>query len=377
MGRFFVAMGFGIVMPIIPIYALQIGGSLTDSGLVLSVYQLSMVIFQTPFGRLSDKIGRKPILLIGLIVYSIGSFFCSMVSSIEQMILLRALQGIGASMFNPVSQVILTDLVPENMRGTIMGACMMVLNLGWFASPVLGGIISDTMDMRIVFIICGALTITSIVPIFLYVPETAKKKIGNNEKIKAAIPSSAKSTLTFLFIATFLSSVNASLVLPLIRNFMYLFGATITEIGIVTSAFGITSAVFQGPAGALSDKRGRKKLIIPGYFLISIILPVYVLAKDTMQFIVIRAFHGVASALTGPTVLALLADITTREVRGTVMSSYNTAMSLGMVIGPTLGAYLAEQYGYEFPFYLCFFVGLVATVVLQYGIKEVRKPPNT
>jgi len=368
-GRCLEAFGFGIALFLIVILAYEQTNSVTFAGLAVSIYQIVMVVFQAPIGRIADKYGRKRLILLGIAIHALATFLIGVSNSILMLLALRALQGLGASLEGPASQALVADLVPHEKRGSVMGQYSTMINLGWFVGPVVGGVIADAFDVRAPFLICSGLVALSFFPIAFYVKEparTARRPTHASEPL----PSKTRNVLLYLCLAYFLIQFSGSAMFPLVRVYMLKIGASDTEIGLVVAAFGLISAPLQTPFGRLSDRWGRKPLITLGIFSMAFVAPWYGFAATFPQLLLIRSAHGIASALSGPVVGALVADVAPRSQRGRALGILSTAQSLGMVVGPLTGGVLADLYGYQFPFLLCGGVMAASALIIHRRIKE-------
>lgn len=371
LGRCLEAFGFGIALFLIVVIAFEQTNSVAYAGLAVSVYQVVMVALQTPFGRLADKYGRKPFILAGIAIHALATLLIGASSSIAMLLALRALQGLGASLEGPASQALVADLVPHAKRGAVMGQYSMMINLGWFVGPVVGGIIADATDVRTPFYICSLLVTLSFFPIAFYVKDP--RGTGTDlTRISEPLPARARSLLAFLCLAYFLVQFSGSVMFPLVRVYMVNIGASDTEIGLVVAVFGLISAPLQTPFGRLSDRLGRKPLITLGILSMALVAPWYGFAATFLQLLLIRAVHGIASAMSGPIVSALVADLVPRRQRGKALGVLNTALSLGMVVGPLAGGVLADLYGYQFPFFVCSASMAAGAFVIHRRVKEPR-----
>ncbi|WP_349254213.1 MFS transporter [Paenibacillus sp. RC67] len=169
----------------------------------------------------------------------------------------------------------------------------------------------------------------------------------------------SKSSFPLLLLNMFLAMLSTGLVIPILPDLLHEFGAGGQAAGYLVSCFGLTQFIFSPIAGNLSDKYGRKPMIIVGLFLFALSNLIAALASDLSLLFVSRLIGGIGSAALVPSIMAYVADITTNEQRGKAMSLLGTSMTSGFIIGPGAGGLLAE-FGTRAPFYASVGIGLLA-----------------
>jgi len=140
---FAVVTGVGIVVPLLPVYAHELGASGLKIGLIFGAFALSRTAFMPYFGRISDKKGRKPFIVVGLFAYAIISIAFIASTDVETLILIRFLHGIASAMIMPTAQAYIGDITPSGREGFTMGVFNTSIFCGLSIGPVLGGVINN------------------------------------------------------------------------------------------------------------------------------------------------------------------------------------------------------------------------------------------
>ncbi|MGD8258754.1 MAG: MFS transporter, partial [Desulfobacterales bacterium] len=175
--------GVGIVVPLLPIYAHNLGASGLYIGSIFGAFSLSRTIFLPYFGRLSDKKGRKPFIVPGFLAYAIISIAFIFSEAVTTLIAIRFFHGIASAMLMPVIQAYIGDITPSGREGWTMGLFNMSLFLGLSLGPLLGGIIKDTFSLQASFISMGMLAFIGFLLSFWLLPPTHTERVsksGNN-----------------------------------------------------------------------------------------------------------------------------------------------------------------------------------------------------
>lgn len=167
----------------------------------------------------------------------------------------------------------------------------------------------------------------------------------------------------------FIAMLGIGLIIPVLPKFMLEFGASGQALGYLVAAFGLTQFIFSPIAGELSDKYGRKNMIVSGLAAFTLSQFIFAVADQMWLLYLSRLIGGMGAAFMIPSMMAYVADITTDEARGKGMGLLGAAMSLGFVIGPGIGGFLAE-YGLRVPFYVSAAVAFVSTVVSLIFLRE-------
>jgi MFS transporter, DHA1 family, multidrug resistance protein len=169
-------------------------------------------------------------------------------------------------------------------------------------------------------------------------------------------------SLVILMVNMFIAMVGMGLIIPIMPKYVTAFGATGQAMGYLVAAFGLTQFLFSPIAGELSDKYGRKLLIVTGIGLFTVSQVLFGIAEHMWMLYVSRLLGGMSAALMTPPMMAYVADITTEEKRGKGLGMLMASMTLGVVIGPGIGGMLAE-YGIRAPFYAAAALAGLSTVV--------------
>lgn len=370
---FMAMVGLGIISPIMPNYASDLGASGIYIGLIYSSFSFSRAVLQTPIGRLADTYSKKKIIVAGLIVYALISVVYTYVTSPEMLIVVRIFHGVGSSMMMPVAMAYAMNLTPKGEEGKYMGYLNTALFSGFGAGPFIGGYIYENYSTRAVFNVMSVLVTISLVLTILLVPD--EESLGTKPK-KELVP--LKTLLTNRTLSSILiyRAVNA-LGRGTIMSFLPLFavqvlGLSSTNIGIILSIGIFLNAFLQTPMGMLADRVNRKMLLIGGGLLSAVGYFVLVQTGTIYEIFAARMVVSLGSALSMPAVTAIIAREGKELGSGSTVGVFNTAMSLGQIVGPVFSGYLLDLYGMGSVFYFSGFISIVSVIAFWGISREVE-----
>ncbi len=343
---FITTMGAGIIGPLLPIYAHELGASTFQIGLIFAAFSLTRSIFVPYFGRLSDIKGKKPILITGLLLYFFLSILYSLSNGIWHLIILRLTQGFASAMILPVAQAYVGILTPEAYEGRTMGLFNVSLYGGLSAGPIVGGIVKDHSGMKCSFLSMGMLAFTGFLFCLLFLPPREKEPRLSEDKTDT-IPYSLL-VKNFTIMVLFLFRVCFTLCIGVMWTFLPLIASTrlgfsSTSIGALLSIHVLVSGIFQTPMGYLADRFSKKKMIVAGGILG--IVSIFGLAKasDFWHIAIINALLGLSAGISIPAVMAIsVIEGRKAGAMGSVMGLMAQAHSLGMFFGPILAGLLMQ-----------------------------------
>jgi MFS transporter, DHA1 family, multidrug resistance protein len=363
--------GVGIVVPLLPVFALSLGASGFYIGLIFGAFSLSRTVFLPYFGRLSDRKGRKPFIVIGLLAYTFASVAFIYSSDVNHLIVVRFLQGIASAMIMPVVQAYVGDLTPPGSEGFMMGLFNMSMFLGLSLGPVAGGLIADQFDMNATFIGMGVLSLVGLVLAVSLLPPTREEPV-----LKRTRPPLRWRVLLadrligglFAFRLAYTASIGVIWgFLPILAD---------TELQLSSSRIGtlvmmgvLISGAVQLPMGKLADKINRPAMVVVGGLLAALAMVAYQQAYSFEYLMVVSTLFGLGGGIAMPALMAM-AVIKGKQTQsmGSVIALLTMGHSIGMLIG-SLGAGLMMDWfdlrGAFFLGALLMFAGVVVFFVCR------------
>lgn len=334
--RFF---GLFIVLPVLSLYALELKGANEFlTGLLIGIYALMQMLFQVPFGVLSDKIGRKKALCLGLVVFIIGSAVCAVANDIWLMMIGRALQGSGA--VGAVATAMISDFVKEEQRSkamAIMGAC---IGLAFALSMVLSPLLSQYFGLASLFWISIVLTVLCIVLLYTVVPK--EPKIIAKSPKTPILQLLKQKNLALMNLTSFMQKMLISVaffLIPLV--FVERFANAKDDLWLLYLGAMIVGFLAMGVAGALGEKRGlSKSLLLVGVGL-------FALAFMLVDFSFIAAFIAYQHA-TLIFIIAVVVFFAGFNLHEPIMQSVASKFARANERGAALGVFNAFGYGGSF-----------------------------
>ena len=263
--------GVGIVVPLLPIYAHDLGASGFYIGLIFGAFSLSRTFFLPYFGRLSDLKGRKPFIVPGFLAYALISVAFVYSNSVDSLIVIRFFHGIASAMLMPVIQAYIGDITPKGREGITMGMFNMSLFLGLSLGPVIGGILKDHFSLQSSFFCMGLLALIGFfLSLFLLPPTTSERAIRHGKN-----PFSWKMLLNDrhvvgLFLFRFAYLVCVGIIwgfIPLLADME--FAASSSLIGVLVMLGVFISGLIHVPMGYLADRISKKLMVTAGGLMIS------------------------------------------------------------------------------------------------------------
>ena len=179
MSTAFRSMGMSIVQIGLPSFVESLAGSLTSYGIIIGIFSVTQSILQYPYAALSDKLGRRRVVLFGMLIYLLGTFLCFTAQDVLQLIIYRAIQGAGA--YTSILQAIVGDVYKKDQHSKGMGYYSLYMNVGYFLGFIIGGFVASFLGFRSIFLITGFLICFSILFIFFVFKEENKTKSIEDE----------------------------------------------------------------------------------------------------------------------------------------------------------------------------------------------------
>ena len=354
------------------------------------VFALSQLIFAPVLGGLADRHGRRPIILLALAAVTASYIGYIFAPNTTVFIAIRGIAGGMTAGLFPAAMGVGADVVPEDRRARWVGVIMGSYAVGMIFGPALGGFLYDGWGYAAPFTLSAIVACTALVAAIFLVPETRPPQVRRREALRAkrtvrtevreeeslwtTLPRPLTVFGTLLFI-DFVGSFAFAFIEPQMIFYMYdELAWTTVQFGIVVGAYGIAMVFGQLVLGQLSDRWGRKPLVMIGLIVSMSLYVGMAMLNSFIGMAVIAAISGLGQALYSPALSAFVLDITTDDHRSRVMGLKESSLALGGVLGPLLVAIVARWTTPQGVFWIAF--GFVALSFLL-GLFLLREPKHT
>jgi MFS family permease len=344
---FVTVTGVGIVVPLLPVYARNLGADGLYIGLIFAAFSLSRSFLLPYFGRQSDRRGRKPFIITGLFAYTLVSAAFTLVVNVEGLILIRFLQGIASAMIMPVVQAYVGDITPIGTEGLTMGLFNTSVFLGLSIGPLLGGMIRDNFDLDAAFLSMGILAAFGFALSCLLLPPRGRERVTSRALSPPAwshILMDPEIGSLFLFRFTYTACIGVVWgFLPILADGE--FSLSSAGIGLLVMLGVFTSGVIHIPMGYLADRTNRETMVIVGGLLVCGSMLYLYWSRDFWDLFWGSVVFGLGGGVSMPALMALgVVKGNRTDAMGSVMALLTMAHSLGMMTGALAAGLMMDAF---------------------------------
>ncbi len=345
-------IGVSILFPVVPLYADSFGASVAIVGLVVGVSSYVSALTMIPFGILSDRVGRRVIMVVGLLTSILAPLLYIVVSTPFQLILVRGIHGLAAASFIPPANALVVDMSPPERRGEALGWFTTAIMVGFIIGPISGGFLLNSFGFDAAFYACSVSALIGLLFILPWLRGMPEKpvSVGVGESSWSWLwqRRAVGGLLTVLFIVFGSGTIVAFT--PLYEGTM---GITASQAGIIITAMYGSSALLRAPAGILSDKIGREMVILCGFIISAAAIACFSFLTSFPLLMVAGIVFGFGMGLAVTASFALVADLASMNARGLAMGAANSSLQAGLAIGATAMGGVAAVAGFESMFGVC------------------------
>lgn len=363
---FIALLGVGIIVPIMPVFAANLGAGGFALGMIIAAFSISRGILQPMVGSMSDRWGRKGFLITGLFVYGLVGLLIPQATAVSHLIVIRMFHGVGSAMIVPIALAYISFLAPPGHEGRYMGYLNIAIFTGIGCGPIIGGLFSDLWGFSSVFYVMALLSFLAFAMVIRYLP--VQKPTENPHQLSLGSNLvrmfRRKRTLGILIarFATMIIMVPTMAFLPLLMSGWD--GVTGLQIGLVIAGRTLVNASLQVPFGKVADRYNKVYLLATGCICMSAAILTIPLINTFHRMLLLYILLGAGEAITWP-VLGAYASEEGREHygHGTMMGVFSLAMSGGVFTGALLAGFSMDTWGIKYSFYLTAAMVLVGTVI--------------
>ena len=360
-----------MMMPILPMFIVALGGTAFVVGLIGGLGDSVSSILQVFSGYWSDKHGkRKPFVFLGYLTSAISKLFLPLSVVWQHVLILRPLERVGKGLRTAPRDALIADSAEAKIRGLAFGIHRAMDSGG----AVLGSILALILflflglDFRIILLVSAIIAFFAL-PIILPVKDLVKEP---NKKLVLQISLKAlpKKLRLLILIMTVFALGNFTYMFFVLRAYEFFselyVGAMVFAIPILLYVFfNLAYTFFSIPCGILSDKLGRKKVLLTGYLLFCLVCLGFTLASSTPMFILLFLLYGLTYALVDGTQRAFISDLAPQELKGTALGTFHTAIGLATFPSGLIAGILWQCIGFNATFFYGFTLSLIAFILLK------------
>lgn len=343
-----VTLGFGLVIPIIPFYMENMGAGGTELGLLVASYAFMRLIFAPIWGSFSDRIGRKPIMMIGIFGYGLTMVLFGLATELWMLFAARILSGILSSATSPTTMAYIGDSTSEEDRGWGMGILGAAVGLGTIFGPALGGLLADE-SLSTPFIIAGAMSMLALILIATLLPESLPKESRQPVGKKIPIPEfrlwwqAISSPIGILLVLAFILTCGLMVFYGIFGLYaLEKFNYGPKEVGIIFMVVGLVSAITQGGlTGPITRRWGESPVIKIGMLGSALTFILMALAENYWSLLITIGLFVFTTSILTPAVSSLTSKRAATQ-QGMAMGLSNSFMSLGRIAGPLWAGFVLD-----------------------------------
>lgn len=376
---FSVAVGFGVVVPAIPVFAKQFGVSNTAAGAVISAFAFMRLVSALGSGRLVNRVGERVVLASGIAIVAVSSALAGLAQTYVQLLVLRGVGGVGSAMFTVSAISLLLRVVDADKRGRATGMWQSGFLFGAIAGPAIGGPLTDISLRAPFFVYAGTLAVAGSIGLAflshadLHDRDVAAAETGQRTTLVQACRVSGyrAALLTNLGAGWALFGVRSSLIPVFVTEGL---GASPTWIGVGFFVSAAAQGALLLPAGRFTDSVGRRPAMTIGAAVATVSMGLVAAFDSLGLYVVAMSLFGLGAAFLSVAPSAAVGDVVAGR-GGTVVAAFQMSADLGAVLGPLAAGALADRYSFGAAFAATAGVlalGLVAAV----SSRETRHRPQ-
>jgi MFS family permease len=407
--RFGDALGNSILFVVIPLFVARLPAPVLSLptavrvGLLISIYGLINALLQPVMGGVGDRLGRqKPLVLFGLAVMAAATLGFALAVRFIDLLFLRGFQGVGLALTVPASLALMAKNTRPESRGASMGVYTTLRMAGFSIGPLLGGLMYDHLSFNASFFTGGAFIFLGFLMVLRFVkdddPRSRKRlpqarRVGGSEVDVESrghadnppeAPSNSKSriidlslispTIAVAGFATLTMAIAFSMITTLENQINSRIGQSASAFGFAFSAMMISRLVFQIPLGRLSDRIGRKPLIVVGLLLMTPVTVGLSFAGSTSALVGLQLLQGLGAASIAAPAFAMAGDLSEPGREGRTASIVTMGFGLGIAVGPLIAGFLGAL-DIHLPFYIgAALLASAALGILRFARETVNNP---
>jgi DHA1 family tetracycline resistance protein-like MFS transporter len=352
-------LGFGILIPILPSFAIkELGVNEAAIGIAIAIYSFVQFLFNPILGKLSDRHGRRPVIIVCLFLNAIGYVVFAFTHSFVMLLVSRIIAGIGGSSIG-VAQAYIADVTTRENRSKGMGLIGAAFGLGFVFGPLIGGLLSK-FGYPVTGFVAAGFSLSAFVLTIILLPESLKiedlsqteskkRKLFDFIAMRKVLAKPELAILILLFFILTFSFANIYGTFALLGIQVY--GFTDMQNGYMFGIIGLSSAIVQGGLiGRINKIMSKKNILIIASFLIMVMLTLIPYAGNFLGLAIVSIVLSYGTGTFQPTVLSLISEVTSDAEQGMTLGLNQSLASFARVLGPLWGGFTFQYLGYSFPF---------------------------
>ena len=379
MSTAFRSMGMSIIQIGLPSFVESIAGSLTSYGIIVGIFSVTQSIFQYPYAAASDKLGRRKVILFGMLIYLLGNFLCFTAQDVIQLIIYRAIQGAGA--YTSILQATIGDIYKKDQHSKGMGYYSLYMNVGYFLGFIIGGYISSFLGFRSIFLISGFLICFSMIFIFFVLKEDNNIKTNKNQDFNIKNIKILLKERQYIFalltnsVRWFLFGFITAYLVWVLQDPVLGFGLSEITSSYIMLVILVLYVLFIYISSKLLNRYGPRKMMIVGQIMamvfgISFFFPDFIL--NLPVFVISTSLLGIAIALFDPAGNTLLLEVIEDiqpDLKGSGIGFNNAIGFFCGAIAPMIMSPLGEI-EILFPFYVVFALMVISLIISKFLVNK-------
>lgn len=377
--NFVVALGYGVVAPVLPQYARHFGVSIAAATFVITAFAVMRLVGAPPAGFLVQRLGERRVYISGLIIVAVSTAACALAESYWQLLLFRSLGGIGSAMFTVSSLGLMIRISPPDARGRVAGLFSSGFMIGSVGGPILGAL-TVGLGLSAPFLIYGAALLVAATVVFISLRRSTVIA-GSDEEGGVPVPfgivwrhRAYKAALLSNFATGWASFGLRIALVPLFV--VEVLGRSPGVAGLALTAFAVGNISVVIPSGYLSDRLGRRRLLIFGLTLASVSTALVGFTTSLPVFMVAAYIAGAATGIFVSPQQAAVADVVGSKSRGgTAVATFQMMADVGSIGGSLLVGMIAQYFSFSWAFVISGAILLVAALGWVFAPETRGRPP--
>ncbi|MGC3995050.1 MAG: MFS transporter [Propionicimonas sp.] len=363
---FVIAVGFGLITPVLPSFAQSFGVGAFASSVVVSAFAFFRLVFAPAGGRLIARLGERPVYLAGLVIVAVSTGATAFAQNYAQLLLFRGLGGIGSTMFTVSAVALLVRLAPPGIRARVSSAYATAFLLGGVGGPVIGGALGS-LGLRVPFLVYAVTLLIAAAIVAVFLRHAALRPAPGSPTLPTMTVRDAwhDSAYRAAFGSGFANGWGnfgvRNAILPLFATAVI--GKQPWVAGMALAVFAVGNAAGLLFAGRRADLTGRKPFIVGGLVVSGLATALTGFAGDLVALVLLSVVAGIGAGALNPAQQAVLADVVGRERNGgPALAAFQMAQDSGSIIGPIIAGLLVDHGSYTLAFGVTGAITLVAAL---------------